>query len=265
MRQIAASVEGRGGTEAAGLCVVRERSGTRRIFPYLTSRSGKTALQELLQWFDEKCGPAGSAMAFVDASSQVEQIMVTEMGWTRERYFPCRLVWAERHLRKTPYAPPAGVRFELDPPLEVAAKLFVDAFEGQWRWYFSEMLPSGSPPSALCVLGMARKYLGTASQLFVLREYGNPVGISSANYDFRRGLAEFHTGVGVLPIARGRGLGEILARRTVAWAGAQGARSLDVRTQRVPGQRNSNLKTYLGLGGRAGREFALLRAPFRAS
>jgi GNAT superfamily N-acetyltransferase len=261
MRQVAASVEGSDGIEASALCVVREHSGTRRVFPYLVSRSSN-AIQALLRWFDDQCGPAGSAMAFVEAGSPVEQMLVGEMGWTRERYFPYQLTWGGMRLRAVREASlDARLRFERNPSLDIAAKLFVDAFREEWRWYFSEMMPPDSSPDEPSLLEMATKYLGTASQLFVLLQDEVPVGISSGNYDSRAGRAEFHTGVGVHPAARGQGLGGALARRTVDWGATLGARSLDVRTQSVPGQRNANLKTYEGLGGTVGRVFALLRAP----
>jgi GNAT superfamily N-acetyltransferase len=262
-RELAAAIDDGGGTAAELLCVTRTRgSELRAWFPYIVSTSNDPApLIRLLEWTWSELGSLPvPATAFVECGSPVGDVLL-HAGWHTERHFPVQLLWPDLGAWTSVGGPsPKDIEVDADPCLEEVARLFVDTFLCEWKWYFVEMgySPMSSPRQHLYEL--AARYVLGGDACFVARLAGQPVGLSSLVLQTQRRHAEFHTGVGVLPDARGLRLGHLLTEFTLSWAKRRGMISAEVRTQGLAGVRNRNIDMYRRCSASGGREFGLFRS-----
>lgn len=176
-------------------------------------------------------------------------------GWAQERDFPVELQWNSL-LGVRPLAPPAGISISMAGP-EEAAHVFIAAFSEQWRWYFREMGCAGTVGDSETIR-LATRYMASAEFILVATDADGGVGVTSAARTADGG-AEFHTGVGVLPRGRERGIGRALVVKTLDWAASFNARTMQVRTQRRLGVENRNITMYESHGAVPIQSFALLR------
>jgi GNAT superfamily N-acetyltransferase len=190
---------------------------------------------------------------------------VASAGWLAPRAgLPSSSTWPNLGAWTSTGSPlPEDIAIDVDPGLEEVVRLFVGAFLCEWEWYFVEMgyNPLSSPRDYL--YDLATHYVSGADAYFVARLANRPVGLSSLVLQEYGRHAEFHTGVGVLPEARGRRLGHLLTEFTLGWAKRRGMISAEVRTQGRTGVRNRNIEMYRCCGGIRGREFGLFRSHLR--
>jgi GNAT superfamily N-acetyltransferase len=202
---------------------------------------------------------ATEAVAFAEVGT-LEAQLLAQLGWGIERHFPVQIVWNKLQSWTSPTSSLGnGIEISSEENLDVVARLFREAFLSEWRWYFRELGWDDTSSAEGELLRVARRYVANASAYLIARRDGEPVGLSSVTLDPVRRHAEFHTGVGVSPDARGLGLGRALTNATLAWAKRNGMNTAEIRTQERLGERNRNVEMYEACGGERLRVFALLR------
>jgi GNAT superfamily N-acetyltransferase len=262
IREVAGSVEQRGQIVAEFLCVARTRGDETRVwFPYIAATSDNpAALTLLMEWTRERLNLSSiQATAFAEVETPAVRLLL-HSGWLIERVFPVELHWPNLDALVTDAGSlPEEIRIDFDPSLDEVSELFADAFLGEWEWYFEEMgyCPQSSTREHLHEL--TKRYVSGADAYFIVRITGQPVALSSLVLRQQWKRAEFHTGVGVMPNARGRGLGRLITEFTLNYAKRKGMTRAEVRTQERAGTRNPNVEMYQACGGRLGRKFCLFR------
>jgi GNAT superfamily N-acetyltransferase len=266
VRELAVSADEDGQTVAEALCLIRSDSAKMRVWlPYLFAAPGdSTPLRTLFEWTRRQMGLTSMEVkGFAELGTPASELL-TQLGWSIERNFPVQVHWD--NLGVSPDGSetlPSGVEIDVHPSEDEVARLFVDAFIDEWHWYFEQMDDRQRLSTRPNLLDLAKHYVAGANGYFVARIEGRGLGLSSLVLQSDKKHAVFHTGVGVVPDGRGRGLGKILTDFTLGWAKSHGMNSAEVRTQERPGTRNRNVEMYQSCGGSCGRAFGMFSGSIR--
>ena len=251
--------EERGSTFGLALYTLCECSTGPRVYVTHLESGDHSSAEALLAEIDQDVDfeSSESVTAFVEINDPISSFL-PELGWKSDRRFPVQFAWTDLG-KWQPHIEPDNARanIEISSDADLVAGLFVEAFIDDWSWYFDELGYRPAISSNRELHAVARNYVSRATALFVAWIDGDPVGLSSAITNKIGGLGEFHTGVGVLPRARGNRAGERLVEFTLQWLRQAGMTQAEVRTQSVGDSLNPNLKMYTECGGQVGLQFSL--------
>jgi hypothetical protein len=192
--------QGQGETEDQSAYIIHLHSSSPKPEP----------MQTVLSAFEREVDitRCGTVIAFVEESDPAGAALES-LGWVCRRLFPVQIIWDDLASRLPGFTGTRDNNLEIKVSADAraAASLFIECFIDQWEWYFERMGYRAGVSSKANLDDIALRYIQGATAYFIASVGGAPVGINSVILRSSVTPAEFHTGVGVVPVGGGKNIG----------------------------------------------------------